>query len=202
MKIRETFFKQFSKPSGQLGRLVGWIMAIKNKNRLHWGIEKLQHQPEQAILEIGFGPGSFIEILLTQHSHTGLIAGIDISDVMLQQASQRNSLAIAQGQVQLKLASVEALPFSEHSFDRIFTSNTSMFWPNPVENIKEIARVMKQHAILCITLQPYWAKDEEGVRAEAEKLKIQMHEAGLKNIQVDFKAMRPVSCLCATAVKD
>jgi len=202
MKIKDAFFKQFSRPSGRLGSLAGWIMAIKNRARLYWGIEKLQHQPEQAILEIGFGPGSFVEILLKQHNHTGPIAGVDLSDVMLHQASQRNRLAIAKDQVQLKQASVEALPFPEQSFDRVFTSNTSMFWPNPVENIKEIARVMKHHAILCITLQPYWVKNEEDVHAEAEKLRMQMHEAGLKNIQVDFKTMRPVNCLCVTAVKN
>lgn len=156
MDIKDTFFKQFSRPSGRLGSIVGWIMALKDKRRLRWGIEKLQHSPEQAI---------------------------------------------AQEQLQLKLASVESIPFEKQSFDRVFTSNTNMFWPNPVDNLREIARVMKQQALLCLTLQPYWARDENGVRAEAGKIVTQMQIAGFEDIQVDYKTMRPITCLSVTAVK-
>jgi SAM-dependent methyltransferase len=199
MGLKENFFKQFSRPTGMLGHLAGWLMARRNVARLRWGVEKLQTHTQHDILEVGFGPGSFIEILLDEHAHQGRICGIDLSDVMYQQAGRRNRKALESGQVELKQASVEAIPFDSESFDRVYTSNTSMFWPNPVENMKEIARVLRADGLFCLSLQPYWIKSEDEVRQEAQRIKGQMQEAGFKNIEMDFKHMKPISCMCLTA---
>jgi len=199
MGLKEHFFKQFSHPTGTLGHLAGWLMRKRNTSRLRWGVEKLHMEANHDILEIGFGPGSFIEILLQEHAHKGGIYGIDLSDVMYRQASRRNRTALQSGQLVLKQASVEAIPFESNRFDRVYTSNTNMFWPEAVENMKEIARVMKPDGRFCLSLQPYWIKTDEGVREEAEKIKLQMEAAGFHNIETDFRHMKPISCLCLTA---
>jgi ubiquinone/menaquinone biosynthesis C-methylase UbiE len=198
MGMKEKFFTQFSHPKGWLGHFVGWLMARKNISRLRWGAQKLQPQNHHDILEIGYGPGSFIQILLKEHAHQGHIYGIDISDVMYVQASRRNQQAVENGQVILKQASVEALPFDTGSFDRVYTSNTNMFWPDPVENMKEIARVLKPDGLFCLSLQPHWIKTGEGVKREAESIRAQMEQAGFRNIEMDFKQMKPIACLCLT----
>ena len=199
MGLKENFFKQFSRPTGALGHVAGWLMRRRNTSRLRWGVEKLQADVNHDILEIGFGPGAFIEILLREHGHQGGIYGIDLSDVMYRQASRRNRQAMEDGQVVLKQASVEAIPFESKRFDRIYTSNTNMFWPNPVENMKEIARVMKPDGLFCLSLQPYWIKTDAGVREEAEKIREQMRTAGFNHIKMDFRAMKPITCMCLTA---
>lgn len=199
MGFKQNFFKQFSKPEGKLGHLVGWIMASKNKPRLRWGIEKLQAEPEHSILEIGFGPGSFIELMVKEQKHRGKISGIEISDVMYVQATRRNRNAILNDQVALHQASVENIPFADSCFDRIYTSNTSMFWPDPIENFKEVRRVLKDDGRFVLSLQPRWLKEDEAIKAEAEKIKQQMIDAGFNILDTDFKTMQPMMCLAITA---
>lgn len=199
MGLKQKFFKQFSKPEGMLGHLAGWIMAGKNKPRIRWGIEKLQPQTQHSVLEIGFGPGLFIEIMTEEQKHQGPINGIEISEVMFGHASRRNKQAIKDKQVQLQMASVEALPFTDKYFDRIYTSNTNMFWPNPVENFREIRRVLKDDGRFVLTLQPRWLREDEAIKAEAEKIKQQMVEAGFQILDTDFKPMQPMMCLAIVA---
>jgi hypothetical protein len=45
--------KQFHKPGGFFGKIVGWSMSIKNKERSEWTIEKLKIKHSDRILEIG-----------------------------------------------------------------------------------------------------------------------------------------------------
>ncbi len=199
MDLKQNFFRQFSKPEGKLGHVVGWIMARKNGSRLRWGIEKLQAEPQHEILEIGFGPGSFIELMLGEQNHHGKIHGIEISAVMLNQASKRNRAAIGRGQVSLQQASVEGIPFDDGTFDRIYTSNTSMFWPSPIENFKEVRRVLKDDGRFVLSLQPRWLKEDEAIKAEADKIKQQMMEAGFTILDTDFRPMQPMMCLAISA---
>jgi SAM-dependent methyltransferase len=199
MGLKQNFFKQFSKPEGMLGHLAGWIMGSKNRPRIRWGIEKLQPEADHQVLEIGYGPGLFVECMIDEQNHSGAIHGIDISEVMLNQASKRNKKAIANKQVQLQIASVEKIPFADSTFDRIYTSNTNMFWPEPIESFKEIRRVLKDEGRFVLSLQPRWLKEDEQIKAEAEKIKQQMMEAGFQIIDTDFKAMQPMMCLAITA---
>jgi hypothetical protein len=49
--------QQFSRPTGFLGRLVGHLMAVKNKERSLWVISLLKVGCGDRVLEIGFGSG-------------------------------------------------------------------------------------------------------------------------------------------------
>ena len=198
MGLKQKFFKQFSKPEGMLGHLAGWIMGNKNQPRIRWGIEKLQPQAQHTVLEIGFGPGLFLELMTREQQHQGPIHGIEISDVMFSQASKRNRQAIASKQVQLQMASVEKIPFTDAYFDRIYTSNTNMFWPSPIENFKEIKRVLKNDGRFVLSLQPRWLREDDAIKAEAEKIKQQMVEAGFQILDTGFKPMQPMMCLAIT----
>ena len=91
------------------------------------------------------------------------------------------------------------LPHQGERFDRVYTSNTSMFWPNPVENMREVTRVMKADGLFCLSLQPHWIKTKAGVREEAENIRAQMQEVGFRNIEMDFRDMKPITCMCLTA---
>ncbi len=63
----KNFNSQFAHPKGLLGRFVGIILALKNRERNAWTISTLDIQPDDQVLEIGFGPGQAIqEIAKTQ----------------------------------------------------------------------------------------------------------------------------------------
>ncbi len=51
---------QFRQPHGRLGRLAGQVMAAANAGMNRFTVELLDVQPDDRILEIGFGPGDLI----------------------------------------------------------------------------------------------------------------------------------------------
>ena len=57
--LREAIVRQFGRPTGIVGRLVGLVMATRtsNRERNRRTIELLQIQPDDRVLEIGYGPG-------------------------------------------------------------------------------------------------------------------------------------------------
>jgi hypothetical protein len=73
MGLKRTFFKQFSKPTGNLGRFAGWLMSFKNKDRSNWTYENLKLKPTDILLEVGYGPGTTIK-KVADHLTTGFIA--------------------------------------------------------------------------------------------------------------------------------
>jgi SAM-dependent methyltransferase len=88
--------QMFGRPKGILGRLGGFILARTKRDFTEWVIYLLEIQPDDKVLEVGFGPGVGIEILASAVS-TGYIAGVDYSKEMVEQARVRNAKAIETG---------------------------------------------------------------------------------------------------------
>jgi len=109
-RVIKNFNSQFAHPEGWVGRLVGTILAWKNRERNAWTISSLDIQPNDQVLEIGFGPGQAIQEV-TKLAPNGFVAGIDMSDVMVAQASKRNAADIRSGRVLLRQGSESPLPF-------------------------------------------------------------------------------------------
>ena len=117
LKMPNAFVRQFSRPRGLLGRLAGLIMANRPSNleRNMRTLALVNIQPDDRVLEIGFGPGIAIE-RAAELAKRGKVIGVDHSALMLRQASRRNATAIAAGRVELRLGTAEKLPeFSDAS---------------------------------------------------------------------------------------
>ena len=196
----KSIFSQFGHPSGFLGEVVGWIMAQNNQERNQWSVPLLGLRAQDRVLEIGFGPGLAIQEM-ARHVRNGQITGIDISNVMLRQASRRNAKAIRAGRVELRRASVESLPHPDTAFDKAFSSNTFQFWPDQVKNLQEVRRVLKTDGTLAIVLQPRWAKTDDEVRTIARETADKLTAAGFRQVRVEYKPMKPMMAFCALAVK-
>ena len=58
-RLRRWLVGQFGRPAGFWGHVAGWIMAHRTTNvvRNQWTTELLEINPDDRILEIGFGPG-------------------------------------------------------------------------------------------------------------------------------------------------
>jgi ubiquinone/menaquinone biosynthesis C-methylase UbiE len=104
--------EQFGRPSGLLGRAVGRLMAAKNHYMNQLAVEVLNVQPDDQVLEIGFGPGRAIEMVAAGMTN-GFVSGVDHSEVMLRQAAKRNRKLIEAGRVELRQASVSRLPYAD-----------------------------------------------------------------------------------------
>jgi len=192
MEIKQSIIKQFGKPSGSFGRFVGWLMSIKNNDRVNWTFENLHLKPSDILLEVGYGPGVTLK-KVADNLTSGFIAGIDHSEIMLEQASRRNKKHIENAKVKLECGTVSDLKYPANHFDTIYASNVHFFWENPAKEFKQLVSFLKPGGRLVMVFQPRLTKKD--VREVADNTKTQYEEAGLIDIKIDFKKMRPVTCI-------
>jgi len=146
------WISQFMRPSGWRGQFVGDLMAAKNAAMNRLAVELLNVEPDEHILEIGFGSGIAIA-MAAAHPTSGLIHGVDVSDVMLRQARRRNSQFIKDGRIEIKLGSVLQLPYPDSLFDKVFAVNNFHIWSDQEAALGEIRRVLKEGGILLLPLR-------------------------------------------------
>ena len=142
---------QHGHPRGIVGYILGEQMVRQHVPETAWTISLLNIQPQDQILELGFGAGRAIELVAAQASN-GRVSGIDISQAMVHTASRRNARAIKSGHVTLRQGDLTNLPFPDNLFDKVFSIQTLYFWPDPRLALAEIFRVLKLGAMLVITL--------------------------------------------------
>lgn len=191
---------QFGNPRGLVGKWIGWLMTVKNNERIDWTLAHLGVNPGDQLIEIGYGPGVAIEKLI-QSTPQIQITGIDHSETMFEQALRRNLKAIQTGQVTLHVGTVAPLSLPDRSFHKAFTINSSFFWPDPVGGFRELFRVLKAGGKIAVTVQPFFARSDDQFQKTGEKLVSQLTEAGFVSISLNRKAMKPVDCWCAIGLK-
>ena len=98
-------------------------MARANRDAAAQVIELLNIRADDKVLEVGFGPGVAIQLLL-QRLHTGSVAGVDHSQEMVRQAAARNAEALRNRRVDLRYGSAERLPFADQTFDKALAINS------------------------------------------------------------------------------
>lgn len=192
--IKRYFVSQFGNPRGLVGSLVGHAMALKNRRRIEWALRQLAPGPSDHVLEIGFGPGVSLQRLFRLLPQ-GFLAGVELSPLMLTQARRRLASEIASSRLDLKQAGVSSLPYEEGRFHQVLAINTHMFWPRPLEDFKEVKRVLAAGGRLLVVVQPHGARDEAVVKQVANKIEAQMGVAGFREITTCFEPMRPVTCI-------
>jgi ubiquinone/menaquinone biosynthesis C-methylase UbiE len=117
-------------------------MARMNRDAAEQVIEMLDIRPDDKVLEVGFGPGVAIQLLL-HRIPTGSVAGVDQSQEMVRQAAARNADALRRRRVDLRYGSVERLPFADETFDKALAINSMQAWPDARAGLREIRRVLK-----------------------------------------------------------
>lgn len=100
----------------------------------------LAEQRARSVLDVGCGGGQAVIRMKEQYPHLRL-AGIDLSADQIARARQR---AQRQGYtLQFEVAAAQALPFSDASFDVVFSFGSAKHWPDPLKGMGECWRVLK-----------------------------------------------------------
>jgi ubiquinone/menaquinone biosynthesis C-methylase UbiE len=154
--------QMFGRPKGILGQLGGFILARTKRDFTQWVIHLLEVQPDDKVIEVGFGPGVAIQILADAVS-TGYVAGVDYSEEMVEQARVRNAKAIEAGLVQLQYGLVEALPFADDTFDKALAINSMQVWSDAIAGLREMRRVMKVGGKIALGFTPYSGQPSTGL---------------------------------------
>jgi ubiquinone/menaquinone biosynthesis C-methylase UbiE len=154
MGITQVVFKQFRKPTGWLAGLAALGMNRGHEKVWRWGLEHIAIQPDAIILDVGCGGGGAVKIL-AQAASRGKVCGVDYSEAVLPTARRVNRALIKQGRVEIKRGSVSDLPFPDDTFDLATAFETTMFWPSPVDDLREVRRVLKPGGTLLIANEAY-----------------------------------------------
>ena len=148
-------------------------------NRLLEKLEVVNIKP-QLILDAGAGTGAAIPALLSRYKKAQLVA-LDLSENMLQKSGRHGRLFRSP---HLVCADIERLPFSDNTFDLVFSS-LSMQWCNDLNAaLLEAKRVLKPGGLFVFTtfgpdtlkeLRHSWSKVDD---ANHVNRFIDMHDIG------------------------
>jgi ubiquinone/menaquinone biosynthesis C-methylase UbiE len=151
--LMRVFGRQARKPSGWWGRMVyGHLAAYGHRPVTRWAMSFIDVQPSDRVLDIGCGSGTAIQ-LIARIATEGLVAGVDYSEDMVQQALRRNAAAVRLRRVEIRRGNVAALPYHDESFDKVIAVETFYFWPDAVPNLQEVRRVIRPGGLLALAME-------------------------------------------------
>jgi SAM-dependent methyltransferase len=134
--------RQLRNPSGLDGRLTSAAMGIANAQPNRVAIKALRIEPQDTVLELGFGPGYAIKAM-AREAFDGHVYGVDQSALMPEQAGRRNRAAIREGRVALHQARFDCLPCDDACIDKLLAVNVIYFWDDLPRMAREIRRVLR-----------------------------------------------------------
>ncbi|HUR06566.1 MAG TPA: class I SAM-dependent methyltransferase [Nonomuraea sp.] len=129
----------------------------------------------------------------------GHVFGVDHSQAMVRQAARRNAAAVRAHRVHLTHASVERLPSFGDPLDAILAVNTVGFWPDPVDRLRELRRLLRPAGRIALVSQPRCpgATRETTVRA-GQELQDLLTQAGFTSLRSETLELDPpVACVLA-----
>lgn len=145
--------EQLRRPHGPAGIDVAQRMQRNNHAQIRAAIQTLALQSGEAVLEIGPGNGSHIELLLQQAGGIQY-TGVDWSSLMIEQARCRLQPLVDNGTVELREGEAAALPFADQQFDVVLSINTVYFWQPLTPCLLELWRVLRPGGRCCLGLRP------------------------------------------------
>ena len=157
MGTRPEDFSRVNRPLAKAAdlytRLAPWydLLAASEKKFIRRGVELLDPQSGERILEIGFGTGYAQEHLIST-INTGFSAAVDLSPGMAYQAQRKLRLAGLLDRCGLTISDSLPLPFPTNTFDSLFSSFTLELFDTPQIPILlgECRRVLKPEGRLVV----------------------------------------------------
>jgi ubiquinone/menaquinone biosynthesis C-methylase UbiE len=138
--------KQLSNPEGDAGLAVAEWLNERNRQGNAQAIALLGITAGSHVLEIGFGNGRTVPDVIAQAADVHY-TGLDISPTMVEEALRFNAELVAAGRVSLHLGSAERMPFTEASFDHVFSIGVIHFWSDAAGPLAEIRRVLRSGGV-------------------------------------------------------
>jgi SAM-dependent methyltransferase len=194
LRLWLAFGRQLRCPSGVFGRVVGWFMILLNHKPNHLAIEALAPASTDRVLEVGFGPGRGLRMLVDRVNQ-GKVVGIDRSEEMLHLAGCANRSAVTSGRLSLMRRTEAHLPFADGAFDKVLLVNVVYFFDRAGRDMAEVHRVLRPGGAVAIYAteghpQDSWAftrGDEPHRTFVAEELLAFLMEAGFEEEAVEIR---------------
>lgn len=140
--------KNARKPVGDLGHQILDRMNKSHEAMAQWGVSHFEISQDSKILDIGCGGGRNIQRFASQISQNGRVVGIDYSEVSVEKSTVLNQESIDKGIVNVLQGSVSDMPFYDETFDIVTGFETIYFWPDFINDLKEVNRVLKKGGLV------------------------------------------------------
>jgi len=119
-----------------------------------WGLSHISIKPDSCVLDIGCGGGKAVKEIASYVSK-GKVYGIDYSEDMVQLSKKVTDNLIKQSIVEIMYGTVSSLPFPDNMFDFVTAFETYYFWPDLINDLTEVKRVLKPGAFLLLVHAVY-----------------------------------------------
>jgi len=146
------------KPQGPEGKEMLQRMSESHRDVTKWALDFFEYQENDWVLDIGCGGGAALA-RMSERIGSGHLTGVDYSEVSVNLSRERNAEDIKNGKMEIVKASVEKLPFPDESFDKIVTIESFYFWPDPVDNLREVLRTLKKGGTFLLVADIYQKED-------------------------------------------
>ena len=189
--IKKLFASQFKKPGGLLGNYFSNLMENGNRRNYEVLINELNIQQDDKILEIGYGPGLGIGLILGK-CNSCHIHGIDFSKLMYKKASELNRKSILDKNLKLFLGDFLSFPIEPNYYDKIFCLNVIYFWENLNEPFQKIKSALNNSGIFCFYMahKDYLIKEKYSNsifnKYSIEEVTSALYEAGFSKVEYKF----------------
>ena len=154
-------------PQGKLGNKLIDKMNVNHEGLAKWSLSHLDISKDNVILDIGCGGGVNVKRFLKMTENK--VYGIDYSELAVEKSIKLNKSAVDEGICEIIKGSVSNLPFNDNSFDIVTGFETVYFWPDFVNDLKEILRVLKDDGIIFIANE---ALPKEGDERQKELIEL------------------------------
>jgi arsenite methyltransferase len=206
-KIQQVLACQLSHPTGMIGKFVlGPLWNKRNAKLNEVTLAHLDLKEDDRVLDIGFGGGYLLERIIPKVKQ-GLAAGMDVSQVMVENFRVRHQEDIKAGKTDIRQGQAEKPPYPDEYFTKVSSVNSIFYWSAAQQGISEIYRILREKGMVVLTYT--CRKDLEkrgfvqyGVRTYEEKEVLEMLvKAGFRDIKVNRSRDRYREFICLTGQK-
>lgn len=189
--IKKLIASQFKKPGGLFGNFYSNLMAKGNRRNYDELMNELNIQPNDKILEIGYGPGIGIRLII-EKCNSCLIHGIDFSELMFRKASELNRQSILDKKVKLFLGDFLSFSIESNYYDKVFCLNVIYFWDKLHTPFQKIKSALNNNGIFCFYMahKDYLIKtrfpDSIFNKYSIEEVVSALYEAGFSKVEYKF----------------
>lgn len=198
---------QVKKPTRFVGQLFARIMNASHAALTDWALARIRIPGTATVLDVGCGGGRTIEKLAQKAAS---VYGIDQASGSVAASAAHNNRLIAANRVFIERVSVSQLPFAENFFDLVTAVETQYYWPDVVNDMREILRVLKPGGTLMIVAESYKGGKDDWLMGPvmrllgSHRLSVDDHrtlfrDAGYSDIEIVEE--RSKGWLCATGRK-